>query len=267
MRVRSRSKLAWSLTAAGLFASHVAAAQDINLTAKAAANEPGAEHARGTYMGVKPGGDQAPSVKVKPGPQPAAVTWPGFQMQPDGSSRVFIQTTVPVDPGVQPGNRKVVVDLGNAQIVGHTNKLPLYTQYFNTPVTSVELKRDKKHKRTHLVITLRADVSPRVSSEVAHSGFNFVYFDFPAGQYLDAATVAAAPGTPPPVAAAQANASVLNQPPPAPTTLEGEVNAHGNVQTRGSQADAAMNAELPPGMGQTKSTAKAGGGVSFGKKK
>jgi hypothetical protein len=186
-------------------------------------------------------------------------------MQPDGSSRVFIQTTVPVDPGVLPGNRKVVVDLGDAQIVGHNNRRPLYTQYFNTPVTSVELKRDRKHKRTQLVIALRADVSPRVSSEVAHSGFNFVYFDFPAGQYTDAP--AAAAGTPPPVAAAQTNASVLNQPPPAPSHLEGDVNARGSVQTPSGQANAAMDAELPPGMSKPKASTKASAGVSFGKKK
>ena len=263
MRVRPWSKLAWSLAAAGLFASHIAAAQDINLTAKAA-NDPSAEHARGSYMGVKPGGDEAPGIHAKAGQMPAAVTWPGFQMQPDGSSRVFIQTTVPVDPGINAGNRKVIVDLGDAKIVGHTNRLPLYTQYFNTPVTSVELKRDRKSKRTQLVITLRADVSPRVSSEVAHSGFNFVYFDFPAGQYLDAATAAASPVTAP--AAAAQTTSVLNQPPPAPTHLDGDVNAHGSVQTPSSRASAQMNAELPPGMSTPKGSTKATGKVSFGKK-
>src|SRR5690349_12361780 len=142
MRVRSRSKLAWSLAAAGLFASHDAAAQDINLTAKAQ-EESGARHPRGTYMGVKPGGDEAPGIGARPGQQPAAVTWPGFQMRPDGSSRVFIQTTVPVDPNIAAGGNRVVVDLGDAQIVGKANRLPFYTQFFNTPVTSVELVRNR----------------------------------------------------------------------------------------------------------------------------
>jgi hypothetical protein len=141
--------------------------------------------------------------------------------------------------------------------------LPLYTQYFNTPVISVELKRDRKSKRTQLVITLRADVSPRVSSEVAHSGFNFVYFDFPAGQYLATAS-AAAPASAP--AAAAQTTSVLNQPPPAPTHLDGDVNAHGGVQTPSSKASARMDAELPPGMSTPKASTKAKGKLSFGKK-
>jgi len=261
MRVRSRSRLAWSLAAAGLFASHSAAAQDINLTAKAEQQAGAPRHARGTYMGVKPGGNQAPGLKVRAGQTPASVTWPGFQMQPDGSSRVFIQTTVPVDPNVSAGGNRVVVDLGNAEVVGpRANRLPFYTQFFNTPVTSVEITRERKSKRTLLVIKLRADVQPRVSSEVAPSGFNFVYFDFPAGQYLaNAPTVAPPPPT-------QADSSVLNQPPPVPadppTHLDGEVNARGSVTTPSATANARLNSELPPGMGKTK--AKAKGGFSVG---
>ena len=261
MRVSSRSRLAWSLAAAGLFASHGVAAQDINLTAKAESEAGSQRHPRGTYMGVKPGGNEAPGIAAKPGQTPAAVTWPGFQMRPDGSSRVFIQTTVPVDPNVAAGGNRVVVDLGDAKIVGpRANRLPFYTQYFNTPVTSVELVRDRKGKRTQLVIKLRADVQPSVSSEVAPSGYNFVYFDFPAGQYL-----ATASATPPPPA--QADGSVLNQPPPSPqgtpTHLDGEINAQGAVQTPSTAASARMNAEMPPGMGKTK--AKAGAGFSVGK--
>jgi hypothetical protein len=262
MRVGSRSRLAWSLAAAGLFASHSVAAQDINLGARAEQEPSAGRHPRGTYMGVKPGGNEAPGLKVKAGQTPATVTWPGFQMQPDGSSRVFIQTTVPVDPNVSAGGNRVVVDLGDAQVVGpRANRLPFYTQFFNTPVTSVELTRERKNKRTLLVIKLRADVQPRVSSEVAPSGFNFVYFDFPAGQYLANAPTAAPP---PPV---QADGSVLNQPPPspsgAPTHLDGEVNARGAVTTPSAEANARLNSELPPGMGQTK--AKAKGGFKLGK--
>jgi hypothetical protein len=265
MRVGSRSRIAWSLAAAGLFASQSAAAQDINLTAKAEQQAGAPRHPRGTYMGVKPGGNEAPGLHVKAGQTPASVTWPGFQMQPDGSSRVFIQTTVPVDPNVSAGGRRVVVDLGDAQVVGpRANRLPFYTQFFNTPVTSVELTRERKgkSKRTLLVIKLRADVQPRVSSEVAPSGFNFVYFDFPAGQYLANAPAAAPP---PPT---QADSSVLNQPPPspsgdAPSHLDGEVNARGAVTTPSAAANARLNAELPPGMGKTK--AKAKGGFAIGK--
>jgi hypothetical protein len=255
MRVRSRNRLVWSLAAAGLFASHAAAAQDINLTAKAG-QEAAARHPRGSYMGVKPGGDEAPGIHAKPGQMPASVTWPGFQMQADGSSRVFIQTTVPVDPNVAAGGRRVVVDLGDAQLVGpRANRLPLYTQFFNTPVTKVEITRDRRAKRTVLVITLRDDVQPRVSSEVAPSGYNFVYFDFPAGQYL-AGSPSVAPAPP-----AQADGSVLNQPPPTPgdpSYLEGEVNARGAVTTPSTAASARMDGELPPGMGKTKAKAKAG---------
>ena len=265
MRVRSRSRLAWSLAAAGLFVSHDAAAQDVNLTAAAGQQEAsGARHPRGTYMGVKPGGNEAPGIGARPGQQPAAVTWPGFAMQSDGSSRVFIQTTVPVDPNVAAGGNRIVVDLGDAKIVGpRANRLPFYTQYFNTPVTSVELVRDRKGKRTQLVIKLRADVQPRVSSEVAQSGYNFVYFDFPAGQWL--ATAGAVAPAPP----AQADSSVLNQAPPVPSGpdhLDGEINARGAVQTPSGAANARMDAELPPGMGKTKTKAGGKAGLSVGSK-
>ena len=133
---------------------------------------------------------------------------------------------------------------------------PLYTQYFNTPVTMVELRRDKK--QTVLVITLRADVQPSVSSEVASSGFNFVYFDFPAGQYVDSAQPVAATPAPP----VQPDGSVLSEAPPDPSHLEGEIDASGQVRGR-ANASTAMDHELPPGMGKTK--AKTSAGFSVGR--
>ena len=41
------------------------------------------------YVGEEP----PPIPGTKPGSTPPAITWPGFQMQPDGSSRVFVQMT------------------------------------------------------------------------------------------------------------------------------------------------------------------------------
>jgi hypothetical protein len=205
-----------------------------------------AEHRSGVYTGVKPGGDEAPAVPVKAGVTPATVTWPGFQMRPDGSSRVFLQTSVAVASSGNLQPRSFLVDLGDAPIAGDTNRLPLLTQHFNTPVTRVELKR--ANKRTTLVITLRADVQPQVSSEQAKSGFFFLYVDFPAGNYLG--------GVPAPSGAMPHptdGAALDNAPPaPTPTHVEGDVSGGASGSVSGS-----ADAELPPGIAAPKAKAKA----------
>ncbi|MFI5309225.1 MAG: AMIN domain-containing protein, partial [Polyangiales bacterium] len=198
------------------------------------------EHARGSYAGVKPGGDAPPGNTVaKPGDKPAEITWPGFQMMPDGSSRVFLQTTVPLDTQASMLPNKVVIDLGNVRIVG-TNRFALYTKFFNTPVTRVEIKQ--AHKRTTLELALRAPAQPRISTERAKSGYFFVYVDFPPGDYLPKGTAPEA-RLPPPAPGGEPPSS-LPPPPPAPP------------RRASASADTSMDAELPPGVAKPKAKAK-----------
>ena len=215
-----------------------------------------AMHARGTYAGVRAGGDQTPAISApaKPGTTPAVITWPGFQMQPDGSSRVFLQSTAPLATQAAMANdRLLVVDLGDAGIAGPNNRRPLYTSYFNTPVTRVEIKRTKK--RVTLELTLRAPVQPRISSEQAKSGYYFVYIDFPPGTYVAAPAPAAQNAAPPPPVTGSAG---LDEP-PAPSALDD----NGGASMRASTA---MDGELPPGMSKPKAKAKAKTSVRFGTK-
>jgi hypothetical protein len=246
MSVRFRISSLGCLVSTLLLAVTSAHAQEVALNPKGKerkAQQDGTEHPPGTYAGVKPGGAAPPGNLAKPGSRPVEITWPGFQMQPDGSSRVFLQTTVPVDARPTMAGNKVIVDLGNALIVVGTNRFPLFTQYFNTPVTRVEIKRARKH--TTLEITLRAPIEPRVSSEQAPSGFHFLYLDFPAGDY--------APKTAP----IETSAAPLPPPKPEGADYDNPSHLEGGATGQGrASASTAMDGELPPGMAKPKAKAK-----------
>jgi hypothetical protein len=225
--------------------------------------EPGSQHAPGVYTGVKPGGDEAPPIPgAQPGSTPPAITWPGFQMQPDGGSRVFVQMTSRVGVNSALTENRVVVDFGDVAIVGATNRLPLYTRFFNTPVTRVELRR--ANKRTQLILTLRTTIQPRVSTDQSKSGYWFVYVDFPPGNYLsgDAAPIEAPPEPESSKAPTPKGDPALRA---APAHLDGEASAGGQAKA-GASASGAVDAELPPGMGKVKADGKAKGkaGVKVG---
>ena len=141
-------------------------------------------HPAGTYTGVAPGNSATPAVNIPAGKGPATITWPGFQMRPDGSSRVFIQSTSALDaqPSAAPG--KYLVALPGARVSGGTNRLPLETRFFNTPVTRVSLNVNRDGAQ--LVLELRADVVPQISSERGSTGYYFTYIDLPKGQFVAA---------------------------------------------------------------------------------
>jgi hypothetical protein len=170
-------------------------------------------------------------------------------MRPDGGSRVFVQLTTPVTTAVQTHGNVLSVDLGGARVGGATNRFPLYTRYFNTPVVRAQLVQ--KDGRTRLELELRTQVSPQLSSESAKSGFYFLYVDFPPGNYLipSAQTAPSKPSAP-------------GQPAPPPAPPEPEAPRHLDElpkKAKGSaQLDTSMDGELPPGMGATRSGASGG---------
>jgi hypothetical protein len=156
--------------------------EDIQLAANKPRQGSEHEHAAGTYTGVSPGGSVAPSPATK---TPATITWPGFQMRADGTSRVFIQSTTPLEPQPSAAPGKYSLHLPGAHIAGGTNRLPLETRYFNTPVTRVMLTAT--HEGAELVLDLRADVAPQLSSERGASGYYFTYVDLPKGKFVSEA--------------------------------------------------------------------------------
>jgi hypothetical protein len=165
---------------------------DAPLRAEAA----GSEHGPATYKGVVPGaGAPPPAAAAARKKAPLTITWPGFQMRPDGSSRVFIQSTAPLAPQPVAVTGKYRLLLPGARIAAQNNRLPLDTRYFNTPVTRVSLSAD--HKGATVSLDLRSDVTPQISSEAGAPGYYFTYIDLPKGSY-----VTAPPATPVPAPAA-----------------------------------------------------------------
>lgn len=130
------------------------------------------------YDGVVPGKNADPSHLLgKPGTRPARVTWPGFQMLPDGRSEVFIQTTVPVTYALLRKGKRIELRLVDTKLPGRNNKRRLITKYFQTPVLETRLK---KHGRDVIAISMLRDaVDPVVSAETAKTGYYFIHLTFP----------------------------------------------------------------------------------------
>lgn len=186
--------------------------------------EPG--HAEGTYMGVAPGSEAQPPAAIAAKKGPATITWPGFQMRPDGSSRVFIQSTTALETQPTAAAGKYTLHLPGAHVSGGTNRLPLDTRYFNTPVTKVSLSSDRSG--VTLVLDLRAEVTPSISSEKGSAGYFFTYIDLPKGNYAasNAKPVASGGGAAP---ASGAKARFADGPANVTKHLEGDANAKRNI--------------------------------------
>ncbi len=218
------------------------------------------DHRAGTYAGVSPGGSQPPPVPVEAGKTPPTVTWPGFQMRPNGTSRVFIESTssVRVETSTSPG--KFTVKLTGAHVAGHTNRLPLETRFFNTPVTRVQIVDQRDG--VSIVLELRAAVHPEVSSERGPSGYYFTYIDLPAGKYVEE------------VAAPKAVAATTAAPAATPADSKDPMYLDGNLEVKkpkakasaAVRADTSIDGELPPSIkANAKTQPKAQAGIKLGK--
>lgn len=141
----------------------------------------GVSSAEPPYQGVSP--DDGTSVPHRlPGPPGApVVTLPGFQMRPDGSSVVFIQTGVEPEAKLHVTDGRVVLDLPGLRLPPGNVRRPMDTHFFDTPVTRVALKKRKGGVR--VTIDLRAAVQPTLEVRHADSGYYFVTLTFPAGDY------------------------------------------------------------------------------------
>ena len=133
------------------------------------------------YVGVTPGSDSVPDgLAAAPGVG-ALVTWPGFQMLPDGSSRVFVQTSVQVEPEIKRDGDGVQVFLPHVSLPPGNARLALATHYFNTPVESV--RAVARGQGVVVLLAMRAKMLPILRTERAASGYFFTYLEFPPGNY------------------------------------------------------------------------------------
>jgi hypothetical protein len=141
------------------------------------------------------------------------IAWPGFQMQPSGGSRFFVQTTGPVTTEIRASAGRVEIVFHDTTIHLANSRRWLETQYFDTPVLRARLER--RRRDMVLVMQLRAAVTPVVTTGADPTGFTFTYIDFASGHYL--------PDTPPPT-------------PPPPHRDEGEGTASVRPASPDSQA-------------------------------
>jgi hypothetical protein len=116
---------------------------------------------------------------------------PGFEMLPDGSTRLFVELSQPVSYDAKKGPGNLTYVLKGARVGRRNNSNPLVTVHFNTPVTSARLVPHGKD--VWFVIDLRADVTPTATMDTAKEGPATLRIDFPKGAYVST------PALPPPV--------------------------------------------------------------------
>jgi hypothetical protein len=137
----------------------------------------------GKYGGVTPG-DGVSNPLPQPPANPPHLIWTGFQPTATGS-RVFIQTTVPVEyevkqgPVSKAGRSTLTVLLRGCRIHMANNRRKLDTRAFPTPVQSISAKQ--RRNDVELVISLREPASATPATEVGPNGTRFLVFDFPPG--------------------------------------------------------------------------------------
>lgn len=136
-----------------------------------------------SYAGVAPGSSVVPENIAAPPGGSAMVTWPGFQMTPDGGSRLFVQTTIEVKPDLRRDGGELVLVLPGVSLPPGNARLPLDTHFFNTPLKSARAKPRDGGVQVILEMKPGVSISPSVRTEKAPTGYYFVYVEFPAGNY------------------------------------------------------------------------------------
>ena len=102
-------------------------------------------------------------------------------MLENGGSRLFIQTTEPLQYTISDKGLKVTVSFDNAKVYLSNNRNPLVTSYFNTPLQRAYLK--KRNKQLDLILELKVSTSPKISSESDSDGYRYLFVDFAPGDY------------------------------------------------------------------------------------
>jgi hypothetical protein len=200
-------------------------------------------HPLGTYAGVVPGASSTPAVPVAKTETKPMITWPGFQMRQDGTSRVFIQSTTALTPQPSAAGPRFTVYLPGARVAGNTNKLPLETRFFNTPVSRVNIEQQRDG--VTLVLDLRAEISPVVSSERGPTGYYFLYIDLPKGTFVKTPAPAQTATDAQPAPEHTKDTAAAAKP-----AVQTHASAHGKVEAEASshEAKASTRAEAKGGI-------------------
>jgi hypothetical protein len=114
---------------------------------------------------------------------------PGFEVQPDGSTRFFVQLTQAVPFETKKARGSITYVLKGAHVGRRNNTNPLLTGHFNTPVTSARLVPHGND--LWFVLELRADVAPTATMDTPAQGPVTLRIDFPKGDYVPASAAPA----------------------------------------------------------------------------
>jgi hypothetical protein len=160
-----------------------------------------------------------PRAKVDAG---LVATLPGFQMLPDGGSRLFVALTHNANVSEKRDPRTLTYVIHGAHVVHRNNENALVTVHFNTPVTRARLL--PSHGDLVFTVELRADTAPTWRLADAGDGSSVLQIDFPKGTFLPPGEYDASAAPPDPNAgevqmapgAARRPPSPSPTPPPAP---------------------------------------------------
>ncbi|MBN2802899.1 MAG: hypothetical protein JXR91_07380 [Deltaproteobacteria bacterium] len=162
--------------------AHFANAQSVDDWRNATSNNNQSFKLVQSYTGTTPGaGNTLPKVEELKSLEGAYITWPGFSMQKDGSSRIFLQTTQNLEYSQKNSKKNITITFKDTKIFLPNNKNPLITTHFNTPMDRAYLKKHKKN--VQLVLKLKVASEVTISQVQIEDGYNYVFIDFPAGDY------------------------------------------------------------------------------------
>jgi hypothetical protein len=160
---------------------------------------------------------QAPVARVQS--QSPDALLPGFETLGDGSTRLFVLMSKPVQWEAKPAPGTLTYVLKGAHVDKRNNYNPLVTVHFNTPVTSARLVPHGKD--LWFVVDLRSQTTPTVAMDAAKDGGAMLRIEFPKGDYLPGGATAPPPPpaptttAPAPPAVTSAPAATTAPPPPA----------------------------------------------------
>jgi hypothetical protein len=114
-------------------------------------------------------------------------TLPGFEMLPEGGSRLFVEMSQTVGVEEKKSQRTLTYVLRGTRVVHRNNENALVTVHFNTPVTRARLL-PSGHDLL-FSIDLRADATPTWKIVNESDGTATLQIDFPKGSFLPAGGV------------------------------------------------------------------------------
>jgi hypothetical protein len=106
------------------------------------------------------------------------LSWVGFQMMPDGTSRIYLVTTNPVSHELKgSGDLTLVVELARTRVRLKNNMRRIDASHFSTPVRLIRSANGRGRKAR-----VRIDLKEPVSPTVERIG-DFLFLSFPASSF------------------------------------------------------------------------------------